>query len=150
MKRMVDGIIDGQITQGDYGSSNDTNASITFKFPYGYWPLSLISVPFSILPGHIDWGNDADISGICFPIGERYFESVSFNSGTLNLTQNGEQMPNSVTYYFTFANKANRDAFVKSLFGATATPTNGNTIVAEFSTPVYALLTRVGGANQEY
>lgn len=150
MKRMIDGIIDGEITQGDYDCGSDTSAIITFKFPYGYWPLSLISEPFSILPGRLNWGDfDTDIAAVCFPCGPRYFNTVVFDSGGINVTIEGEQKPNYVRYSFTFANKANRDAFIKALFGATASPTIGETKLAEFATSVYALLARVGGANQE-
>ena len=151
MKRMLEGIIDGQITQGDYSCNSDTDAIISFIFPFGYWPLSLISEPFSILPGRIDWGDDtSDISRVCFPVGTKYFENVVFNSGRINVTEGDEQETNYVTYAFTFSNKANRDAFVKALFGATASPTIGETKDAEFATSVYALLAKVGGANQEY
>ena len=151
MKRMIDGIIDVQITQGDYVCGSDTSASISFYFPYGYWPLSLISEPFSILPGRIDWGDsETNLAGVCFPARTRYFDTVVFNSGGINITNEGKQTPNYITYNFTFPNKANRDAFIKELFGATATPTIGETKFEEFATSVYALLARVGGATQEY
>lgn len=148
---MIDGILYEQITQGDYVCGTDTSAAITFNFPYGYWPLSLISEPFSISPGRIDWGDaNTNIGNACFAGGTRYFNTVVFDGGRINNTEEGKQNYNYVTYDFTFDNKANRDAFIKALFGSTATPTIGETIYAEFATSVYALLARVGGANQEF
>ena len=150
MKRMIDGILDFQVTQGSYISSTDTDLYITFYFPFGYWPLSLISKPFSILPGRINWGDENDISTVCFPSGNRYFETAAFYSGNLNVTRGGVQISNSITYGLTFGNKSNRDAFFKELFGATATPKIGIDTSEEFDTPVYMLLAKVGGADQEY
>ena len=51
MKRMIDGIINYSVTTGAVTLDNDTTISITFDFPLGYWPISLNSKRFSILPG---------------------------------------------------------------------------------------------------
>ena len=64
MKRMIDGIINYSVTNGGCTSNVDTEVSVDFYFPLGYWPISLCSKPFSIIPGRLTATGD-DVSDLC-------------------------------------------------------------------------------------
>lgn len=139
MKRMIDGIIKYSVTTGALSLDSDTAISIYFDFPLGYWPISLNSKPFTILPGRIMFGDDTtDISKYCYDEeGTRLFSSVKFLSGSINVP---DSFDNVLCFQITFANKVNRDAFVESLFGKGATDES-----TEFISPVSMLLVEFSG-----
>lgn len=139
MKRMIDGIINYSVTTGALTLDSDTTISIIFDFPLGYWPISLDSKPFSILPGRIMFGDDTtDISGYCFDAdGSKLFSTVKFSSGSINVPDSNN---NALCFQLSFGGKANRDEFVESLFGKGATDES-----TEFTTPVSMLLVAFSG-----
>lgn len=141
MKRMIDGIINFSVTKGRLGIANDTSISVDFHFPLGYWPISLNSKPFSILPGRIMFGDDqSNISNICFDsTQDPKFSRVIFASGAVNAS-NYEY--NYISYSFNFADKARRDAFIAQLFGPGATND-----ASEFVCPISMLLVAFDGAS---
>lgn len=141
MKRMIDGIINYSVTKGRLGIAGDTSISVDFHFPLGYWPISLNSKPFSILPGRIMFGDDqSDISNICFDSSQDpKFTSVIFASGAVNAS-NYEN--NYISFSFNFANKARRDEFIAQLFGPGASDGAG-----EFVCPISMLLVTFDGAS---
>lgn len=140
MKRMIDGILNYSVTKGRLGIADDTTISVDFYFPRGYWPISLNSKPFNILPGRIMFGDDtSDISSICFDSDEApKYATITFASATINNSITGH---NYISYSFTFGNKANRDAFIAQLFGSGATND-----ASDFACPVSMLLVAFGGA----
>ena len=139
MKRMIDGIINYSVTTGALKLNSDTTISITFDFPLGYWPISLNSKHFNILPGRIMFGDDtADISQYCFDDeGTLLFSTAKFSSGSINTPDSNN---NELCFQITFGDKVNRNAFIESLFGKGAT--NEST---EFTTPVSMLLVAFSG-----
>lgn len=140
MKRMIDGILNYSVTKGRLGIADDTTISVDFYFPLGYWPISLNSKPFSILPGRIMFGDDSsDISNICFDSSQDpKYSTVIFASGAVNVSRYGD---NYISYSLTFSNKANRDAFIAQLFGPGATND-----ASDFVCPVSMLLVAFDGA----
>ena len=139
---MIDGIFNCSVEEGGLSLDNDLTALITFKFPHGYWPISLNSKPFSILPGRIDFGDDTtSIDSICLSSnGEHNWKDVTFASGDINyelLTYN------DIAFNFTFVDKTQRDAFVESLFGKGATEES-----TKFATPISMLLVAYSGSAQ--
>lgn len=142
MKRMIDGIFNCSVEEGRVSLVDDLTALITFKFPRGYWPISLNSIPFSILPGRIDFGDDTTSLNSIFLSGndEHPWSDVTFSGGDIN-TENIEY--NDIVFNFTFGNKANRDAFVESLFGKGATGES-----TKFATPISMLLVAYSGSAQ--
>lgn len=141
MKRMIDGIINYSVTKGLLGIADDTRISVDFYFPRGYWPISLNSKPFSILPGRIMFGDDqSDIKDICFnSTQDPKFSRVIFASAAVNAS--GYDY-NFISYSFNFSNKADRDAFIAQLFGPGAT-----TDASEFVCPISMLLVAFDGAS---
>ena len=142
MKRMIDGIFNCSVEEGRVSLDGDLTALITFKFPRGYWPISLNSKPFSILPGRIDFGDDTTSLNSIFLSGngEQPWNDVTFSGGNIN----AELMNyNNIAFNFTFSDKATRDAFVESLFGKGAT--DGST---KFATPISMLLVAYSGSAQ--
>lgn len=142
MKRMIDGIFNCSVEEGFVLLVDNLTASITFKFPRGYWPISLNSKPFSILPGRIDFGDDTtSLNSICRSSnGEQNWNDVTFASGDIN----AETMKyNDIAFNFTFVDKASRDAFVESLFGKGATEES-----TKFATPISMLLVAYSGSAQ--
>lgn len=141
MKRMIDGIINYSVTKGLLEIDDDTSISVDFYFPLGYWPISLNSKPFSILPGRIMFGDEqSDIRNICFnSTQDTTYSSVKFSSGAVNDSDNED---NFITYTFAFGNKAIRDKFIAQLFGPGAT--NG---AREFVTPISMLLVAFDGSS---
>ena len=141
MKRMIDAIINYSVTKGHLGIADDTTISVDFQFPIGYWPISLNSKPFSILPGRIMFGDDqSDISNICFDSNQaQKYTAVTFSSAAVNAS--GYKY-NYLSYSFKFANKAKRDAFIAQLFGPGATND-----ASEFVYPISMLLVAFDGAS---
>ena len=139
MKRMIDGIINYSVTTGALKLDSDTAISITFDFPLGYWPISLNSKHFNILPGRIMFGDDTtDISQYCFDDeGAVLFSTVNFSSGSINVENSNN---NELCFQITFGDKVNRDAFIESFFGKGASG-----VSSEFTTPVSMLLVAFSG-----
>lgn len=142
MKRMIDGIFNCSVEEGRVSLSDDLTALIAFKFPRGYWPISLNSKPFSFLPGRIDFGDDTtSLNSICISgNGEQIWNDVTFASGDIN----SELMKyNDIAFNFTFVDKASRDSFVESLFGKGASDES-----TKFATPISMLLVAFSGSAQ--
>lgn len=140
MKRMIDGIFNCSVEEGRVSLDDDLTALITFKFPRGYWPISLNSKPFSILPGRIDFGNDTtSLNSICLnDNGEQPWNDVTFSGGDIN----AESVKyNDIVFNFKFSDKSKRDAFVESLFGKGATGES-----TKFATPISMLLLAYSGS----
>lgn len=142
MKRMIGEIFNCSVEEGRVSLSNDLTALISFKFPRGYWPISLNSKPFSILPGRIDFGDDTtSINSICFSgNGDILWNDVTFVGGDIN---SDPIEYNDIMFSFTFGDKASRDAFVESLFGKGATGES-----TKFATPISMLLVAFSGSAQ--
>ena len=142
MKRMIDGIINCLAESGgckllDVG---EIAANIAFRFPEGYWPISLSSKSFSILPGKINHGDESDISNSCFNAeGTVMWKTVGFISDSINMGYGY----NEIMYHFTFVNLPKRAAFLKELFGKDITGNEENII--PFSNPVSMLLVAFEG-----
>ena len=134
MKRMLDGIIFDQITNGKFTIRGDTQIDVSFHFPEGYWPISLSSKPFSVLPGFVYMGENANVNDVCFnSTANQVWTTVEGFGGTINMGYGY----NTVDYLFSFANKTNRDEFIETLFGKGATEDSNH-----FATPVSAVLVK--------
>lgn len=134
MKRMLDGIIFAQITIGRFTIRGDTSIDVSFNFPEGYWPISLSSKPFNVLPGFVYMGQNPNVNDVCFSsTGEKLWSTVEGFGGSINMGYGY----NNVDYLFNFANKANRDEFIERLFGKGATEDSNH-----FDTPVSAVLVK--------
>lgn len=142
MKRMIDGIINWVAESGgcELLDDGEIGANIVFTFPEGYWPISLNSKSFSILPGKINHGDESDISNLCFTAeGNVVWNTVGFISDSIN-TGYGY---NNIRYHFTFENALNRATFLKELFGKDITGNKEDII--PFSNPVSMLLVAFEG-----
>ena len=116
MKRMIDGIINYSVTSGYLSLPGaDTVATLGFNFPKCYWPISLSSKPFSVLPGRLDV-QSADVTKLCFKSEDSLnnWEAVNFELANANIK---DYFNSSLEYRFTFKTKAKRDAFLASFFG---------------------------------
>ena len=134
MKRMLDGIIFAQITTGGFTIRGDTSIDVSFHFPDGYWPISLSSKPFSVLPGFVYMGENPNVNDVCFTsTANKLWSTVEGFGGSINMGYGY----NNVDYLFNFANKANRDEFIELLFGKGATEGS-----IHFATPVSAVLVK--------
>jgi len=142
MKRMIDGIFNCSVEEGRVSLNDDLTALITFKFPRGYWPISLNSKLFSILPGRIDFGDDTTSLNSIFLGGDggQPWNDVTFSGGDINV-ENIKY--NDIVFNFTFSDKATRDAFVESLFGKGATGES-----TKFATPISMLLVAYSASAQ--
>ncbi len=144
MKRMIDGVINCLAESGGYELNDDGSitATIKFCFPEGYWPITLNSKPFSIMPGHINHGDESNISNWCFNEKiETNWSSVNFISDAINYGYGY----NYISYQFTFGNQANRTAFLKEIFGKDIKPQEGLN-VSPFAVPVSMLLVAFDGS----
>ena len=142
MRRMIGGIFNCSVEDGSVSLNDNLTALITFKFPRGYWPISLNSKPFSILPGRIDFGDEMTSLNSIFMSDnqEQPWNDVTFSGGDIN-AENFEY--NDIAFKFTFGDKATRDAFVESLFGKGATGES-----TKFATPISMLLVAFSGSAQ--
>ena len=141
MKRMIEGIINCLAESGgcELLDDGEIGANIIFNFPEGYWPISLNSKSFSILPGKINHGDESDIANSCFPAeGYVIWNTVGFIGDSINMGYGY----NSITYHFTFENAPKRAAFLKELFGKDIT---GNEDIITFSNPVSMVLVAFEG-----
>lgn len=143
MKRMIDGVINCLAESGEYVLFDDGETAVTidFRFPEGYWPISLNSKPFSILPGHIDHANESDIAGTsCFSgSSNQKWTTVAFAGDGIN-KGNGY---NYITYKIAFNNTTDREAFLKELYGEDIILQEVNT--TPFAVPVYLVLLPFSG-----
>lgn len=142
MKRMIDGIINCLAESGtcELFDEGEIAANITFRFPEGYWPISLSSKPFSILPGKINHGDESDIANSCFTAeGTVKWNTVAFLSDSIN---NGYGY-NLITYHFTFNNASDRAEFLKELYGNDIKGLGVN--IFPFAVPVSMLLVSFDG-----
>lgn len=134
MKRMIDGIIFAQITNGKFTIMGDTQINVSFHFPEGYWPISLSSKPFSVLPGFVYMRENPNVNDVCFnSTADQLWDTVEGFGGSINMGYGY----NNVDYLFNFGNKANRDEFIETLFGKGATEES-----IHFATPVSAVLVK--------
>ena len=144
MKRMIDGVIKCLANSGGYELFDDGEIAviINFCFPEGYWPITLNSKAISIMAGHINHGDESDISKWCINAnGGIKWETVTFASDGINMGYGY----NSISYRFTFTNSENRSAFLKELFGKDIKPQEGvNT--TPFAVPVSMLLVEFDGS----
>lgn len=139
MKRMIDGIINYTVTTGSFVTLGDTEATVDFNFPSGYWPISLSSKPFSIIPGRLTIDND-DVSSLCWnSTNDATWSAIHSYGGFAHMPVSGYS-ENYIEYKFTFANKGDRDDFIKSLFG------NANGENIKFIVPVSMVLVPFAGA----
>ena len=139
MKRMIDGLINYSLKAGyfDGDSQDETIVNISFDFPKWYYPISLSSKPFNILPGRINWGDDtSNLLDICFTEDRFYPKSVIFSGGNMN---DPDYPVNTLTFTFKFANKTNKEEFLKSLFGTIEDGSH------DFITPVSMVLCKFYG-----
>lgn len=137
MKRMIDGLINCSVKTGYIEEDGETNVNVSFDFPKWYYPISISSKPFSILPGRINWGDETtNLSDICF--GEDGFSAISviFYAGNMN---DPLYSVNTITFAFKFGNKTNKDKFLKSLFGTIEEGTH------DFITPISMVLCKFYG-----
>ena len=137
MKRMIDGLINYSVKKGylERDVDNDKLISVEFYFPFDYYPFSMTSEIFSILPGRFNWGNDTtNLDDVYF--NKNAATSVSYGGGHINISDYPE---NSIAYNFTFRSKEEADEFAESLFGATSTGEY------KFAIPIYMLLARFYG-----
>lgn len=144
MKRLIDGIINYLAESGGYQliDEGDIAATIFFRFPEGYWPITLNSKPLSIMSGHINHGDESDIANWCFDaVDGPKWTTVCFNSDRINMGSGY----NSITYMFTFPNSENRATFLKELFGKDIKPQEGINITP-FAVPVSMLLVAFDGS----
>ena len=144
MKRMIDGVVNCLAESGGYQLIDEGNIalSIKFCFPEGYWPISLKSKPLSIMPGHINHGDESDIAIWCFDaVDGPKWTTVSFNSDSINM---GTGRSN-ITFIFTFPNSEHRAAFLKELFGKDIKPQEGINITP-FAVPVSMVLVPFDGS----
>ena len=139
MKRMIDGIISYSVTSGSYTTLSDTTPTVIFNFPLGYWPISLSSKPFSIIPGRLTC-DGGEVTALCSnsTSGSTWIAVQSY-SGVANMIERG-YTENNIEYKFTYENKKDRDDFIKSLFG------NGNGENIKFIVPVSMVLVPFAGA----
>ena len=115
---MIDGIIKFSVTEGQLTITDDTTIEIAFHFPEGYWPISISSKPFSVLPGFVKFADDPELASVCFnSSGSPVWNTVTLYSASMNIGYGY----NVVDYNFTFANKGTRDEFIESFFGKGAT-----------------------------
>ena len=142
MKRMIDGLINYLVERGGCELFDDGGffANIEFRFPEGYWPISLCSKPLSILPGHINHGDESDIAAWCFDASESpKWDAVAFTTDVINAGYGY----NSITFHFTFSDSANREAFLKELFGKEISGQAKD--ITSFAIPVSMLLVAFDG-----
>lgn len=137
---MIDGIVKYSVTNGGCTSSIDTQVTVDFYFPLGYWPISLCSKPFSIIPGRLTTTGD-DVSALCSnSTSDATWNTVQAYGGVANMPESG-YTENYIEYKFTFANKGDRDIFIKSLFGESAFEER-----TKFAVPVSMVLVPFAGA----
>ena len=144
MKRMIEGIINFPVESGGYEiiDDGDIGALIKFIFPQGYWPISLNSKPFSIMPGHINHGDENDMANWCFNVDGRIkWKTVAFNSDSIN----EDYGYNYISFLFYFNNADDRSAFLKELFGKDITNKED---ITPFAVPVSMILVAFDGSTQ--
>ena len=145
MKRMIDGIINCLAKSGGYVLNDDGEiaADIKFCFPEGYWPICLNSKPFSILPGHINHGDESDIANSCFNANRNVkWNTVAFSSDSINMGYGY----NFIMYHFTFDTAINRAAFLKDMFGKEITGQEED--ITPFAVPVSMALVPFEGSSE--
>lgn len=143
MKRMIDGIINCLADSGGYELLDDGEIAVDIKFcfPEGYWPIALNSKAFSIMPGHINHGDESDIANWCFNANRDIkWNTVAFAGDIINVGYGY----NYIIYHFTFGDSANRAAFLKELFGKDITTQEEN--ITPFAVPVSMLLVAFDGS----
>lgn len=143
MKRMIDGIINCLAESGrcELFDDGEIGVNINFCFPEGYWPICLNSKPFSILPGHINHGDESDIANSCFDANRDIkWNSVAFKSDSINMGYGH----NEITYHLTFATASGRAAFLKEMFGKEITGHEED--ITPFAVPVSMALVTFKGS----
>lgn len=137
---MIDGIINYAVTTGSFNNLGDTEATVDFNFPSGYWPISLSSKVFSIIPGRLAFGN-VDMTELCWnSTSDATWSAVHSYGGFAGKSESGYS-ENYIEFKFTFANKGNRDDFIKSLFGKSAFEDG-----TKFAVPVSMVLVPFAGS----
>lgn len=136
MKRMIDGIIHYSVARGYLSIINDTEASVGFNFPKGYWPIALSSKSFSVLPGRIDPHDTKANEFRAEGMQSIWLECVPY-AAAANIEDYAE---NTMEYRFKTSSKVKRDALLTEFFGK-----EWNEESTEFIIPVSMVLVPFDG-----